>query len=85
MVPLAERDLQTNAPHSLANWPDFRYKTWSPEPLRARFELAGRSIMVLRPRTQYVKALKQKRCPKCGVLVNRRVRCKVCHKKLKTS
>ena len=41
--------------------------------------------MVLRPRTQYIKALKQKRCPKCGVLVNRRVRCKVCHKKLKTS
>lgn len=39
--------------------------------------------MVLRPRTEYVKAQKQKRCPKCGVLVNRRKRCKVCHKKLK--
>jgi predicted RNA-binding Zn-ribbon protein involved in translation (DUF1610 family) len=39
--------------------------------------------MVLRPRTTYVKSLKQKRCPKCGVLVNRRTRCKTCHKKLK--
>jgi hypothetical protein len=41
--------------------------------------------MVLRPRTQHVKNVKQKRCPKCGTLVHRRVRCKVCHKKLKTS
>jgi len=48
-----------------------------------RLELAGRLIMVFRPRTPYVKALKQKRCPKCGTLVNRRVRCKVCHKRLK--
>jgi hypothetical protein len=45
--------------------------------------IAGRLIMVFRPRTPYVKALKQKRCPKCGTLVNRRVRCKVCHKRLK--
>lgn len=41
--------------------------------------------MVFRPRTKHVIAKKLKRCPKCGVLVNRRVRCKVCHKKLKTS
>ncbi|MFN7803996.1 MAG: hypothetical protein ACK5TO_08285 [Planctomycetaceae bacterium] len=36
--------------------------------------------MVYRPRTKLVKARKAKRCPKCGVLVQRRVRCKVCHK-----
>ena len=36
--------------------------------------------MVYRPRTKLVKARKAKRCPKCGVLVRRRVRCKVCHK-----
>lgn len=40
--------------------------------------------MVLRPRTAHVKNKKAKRCPKCGTLVNRRVRCKVCHKQLKT-
>jgi predicted RNA-binding Zn-ribbon protein involved in translation (DUF1610 family) len=39
--------------------------------------------MVLRPRTRFVKALKQKRCPKCGVLVGRRKRCKTCHRRLK--
>lgn len=40
--------------------------------------------MVYRPRTKLVIAKKLKRCPKCGTLVNRRVRCKVCHKRLKT-
>jgi predicted RNA-binding Zn-ribbon protein involved in translation (DUF1610 family) len=39
--------------------------------------------MVLRPRTKFVKSIKSKRCPKCGTLVNRRKRCKVCHRKLK--
>jgi predicted RNA-binding Zn-ribbon protein involved in translation (DUF1610 family) len=38
--------------------------------------------MVLRPRTRFVKKVKSKRCPKCGVLINRRKRCKSCHKKL---
>jgi len=37
--------------------------------------------MSFRPRTKLVKARKSKRCPKCGTLVRRRVRCKVCHLK----
>jgi hypothetical protein len=48
-----------------------------------RRRVIGIPPMVYRPRTPYVKALKKKRCPKCGTLVNRRVRCKVCHKLLK--
>lgn len=37
--------------------------------------------MVYRPRTKLVKSRKSKRCPKCGVIVMRRKRCKTCHKK----
>jgi hypothetical protein len=69
--------------HSLAKPRGFRYKVGSPLGIFNSFGFAGRLIMVFRPRTPYVKALKQKRCPKCGTLVNRRVRCKVCHKRLK--
>lgn len=36
--------------------------------------------MILRPRTKAKKALKQKRCTKCGRLVQWRARCKTCHK-----
>ncbi|MCY2966587.1 MAG: hypothetical protein NT069_23650 [Planctomycetota bacterium] len=39
--------------------------------------------MVYRPRTKLKIAKRTKRCPKCGVLVRQRVRCKVCHKQLK--
>lgn len=39
--------------------------------------------MVHRPRTAAKIALKQKRCPKCGKLIHKLVRCKVCHKRLK--
>ena len=43
---------------------------------------AESKIMVYRPRTKLVKSRKEKRCPKCGVLVGMRKRCKTCHKKL---
>ena len=39
--------------------------------------------MVLRPRTALKKLRKSQRCPKCGVLVGIRKRCKTCHKPLK--
>lgn len=39
--------------------------------------------MVYRPRTKLKIARKTRRCEKCGKLVGFRVRCKVCHKKLR--
>jgi hypothetical protein len=36
--------------------------------------------MIYRPRTKAKIAKRQKRCPKCGVLVGARKRCKTCHK-----
>jgi ribosomal protein S27AE len=38
--------------------------------------------MVFRPRTKLKIARKTKRCPKCGVIVMTRKRCKTCHKPL---
>lgn len=54
-----------------------------PFPLRtARGHRKAMDIMVHRPRTKLKLARKAARCPKCGVLVGMRVRCKTCHKKL---
>jgi predicted RNA-binding Zn-ribbon protein involved in translation (DUF1610 family) len=39
--------------------------------------------MVYRPRTKLVKQRKTARCPKCGVLIALRKRCKTCHKLLR--
>ena len=41
------------------------------------------SVMVQRPRTKLHKKRSTQRCPKCGTIVMMRVRCKVCHKKLR--
>ncbi len=37
--------------------------------------------MGIRPRTEFVKKLKERRCPKCGAKLNsQRIRCKKCSK-----
>jgi hypothetical protein len=45
-----------------------------------RDDLGEKPVMGIRPRTDHVMKLKNRRCPKCGGAINsQKTRCKRCH------